>query len=51
MSFMPRPCSHCQSARFHVVPGVQLEIWQTSSVLGLAASKKVSGGRGGRAPS
>lgn len=45
MSFAPRPCAHCGSARFHVVPDVQLEIWQTTSVLGMAASSKMGLGR------
>lgn len=45
MSFAPRPCAHCGSAQFHVIPGVQLEIWQSSSVLGMSASSKITGGR------
>jgi hypothetical protein len=45
MSFMPRPCLHCSGAQFHVIPGVQLEIWQATTVLGLTASSKKGGGR------
>lgn len=45
MSFVPRPCSHCSGTRLHVIPGVQLEMWQASSVLGIASSSKVTGGR------
>ncbi|MBX3271050.1 MAG: hypothetical protein KF729_12365 [Sandaracinaceae bacterium] len=41
MSFEPRPCAHCGSAHFHVVPGVQLEVWQAMG----AASAKITGGR------
>ena len=45
MSFTPRPCLHCGGTRFHVIPGLQLEIWQTSVVLGIQASSKKGSGR------
>ena len=45
MSFVPRPCAHCRGTQFHVIPGVQFEMWQTSSLLGIAASSKIGGGR------
>ncbi len=45
MSFAPRLCAHCQSAQFHVIPNVQAELWHSTSVLGMAASSKLTGGR------
>ncbi|MFO0693935.1 MAG: hypothetical protein U0230_10300 [Polyangiales bacterium] len=45
MSFQPRPCLHCGGPEFHVVPGVQLEVWRATSVLGMDASQKMTGGR------
>lgn len=43
MSFSPRPCAHCGGTSFHVLPGVQLEPSQVSSVFGLVSSRKLSG--------
>lgn len=45
MSFTPRSCLHCGGTRLYVIPGVQLEIWQTTTVLGMQASSKKGGGR------
>lgn len=45
MSFTPRPCAHCAGTSFHVIPGVQLELWRVSSVLGMAASAKLGANR------
>lgn len=45
MSFVPRPCAHCGGVRFHVIPGMQLEMWQASSLMGMSTSSKVTGGK------
>jgi hypothetical protein len=29
---------------FHVLPGVQLEVWRATTVLGMTASQKLGGG-------
>lgn len=42
MSFDPKPCAHCGAHTFHVMPGVQLEIWRATTAFGMAASKKVT---------
>ena len=43
MSFSPRPCLHCAGTSFHVIPGVQLEVWRTASVFGMTARQRVGG--------
>ncbi len=45
MSFAPRPCLHCGGTSFHVIPGVQLDIWRAASVLGMTASQQLTGKR------
>ena len=44
MSFDPKPCAHCGAHTFHVLPSIQVELWQPTVVLGMSASQKL--GRG-----
>ncbi len=44
MSFSPKPCAHCGGRSFQLVPNLQLEYWQASTVFGLMASSKATGG-------
>jgi len=43
-SFVPKPCTHCNGVDFHVLPGLQLEVWRATQVFGMAASQQLTGG-------
>lgn len=43
MAFTPKPCPQCGGVSFQVLPGIQVELWQATTVLGLAAASKLGG--------
>lgn len=40
MSFSPKPCAHCDSTSFAILPNQQVELWEGTTVFGVAASRK-----------
>lgn len=43
MSYSPKPCVHCGGIDFQVLPGVQLDVRQASTVFGMVGSRAATG--------